>query len=140
MSEDSAATDPDAKRAYHAMRDGKLTYQRCRECTYGWLPERSECPHCLSGEIDRLEASGSAKLVSWVVYHRAFVPEFAAMIPYTVGLVELAEGPRLISNIIGVDDPERLVIDQPLRLSVAQQHSAQVPLFTPVPDEGGPEE
>jgi uncharacterized OB-fold protein len=69
--------------------------------------------------------------VSWVVYHQAFVPAFADSIPYTVGLVELREGPRLISNIVGVDDPEQLRIDQELTLQVTRRRSVDVPLFTP---------
>jgi uncharacterized OB-fold protein len=69
--------------------------------------------------------------VSWVVYHHAFVPAFADSIPYTVGLIELREGPRLISNIVGVDDPEQLRIDQELSLQVTRRRSVDVPLFTP---------
>lgn len=133
----AAAGSLEDRSAYHALRDGRLTYQRCRACGRAWLPERSECPDCLGNVVDRLNASGAARLISWIVYHRAPAPAFAERVPYTVAIVELAEGPRLISNIIEIEDPEALVIDQALRLVVREQFGATVPLFTPTRGAGG---
>lgn len=128
--------NPESDRAYHAMRDGRLTYQKCRHCEHAWLPERTECPNCLQNEIDRLDASGVATLISWVVFHRSFVPAFKDSAPYTAAIVELAEGPRLISNIVAVDNPEQLMIDQTLALRVVRQNNAQVPVFAPADGSG----
>ncbi len=114
-----------------ALRDGKLIFQRCDACETAWLPPRSECPHCLAPQPGWGTASGRAKLISWVVYHVAFNPAFKHRLPYTVAVVELAEGPRLISNIVGIEDPETLHIDQGLHLLIEDEHGVAVPRFRP---------
>lgn len=116
---------------WQALKEGRLTFQRCR-CGNAWLPPRSECPKCLNADWTWETASGRAKLISWVVYHRAFHDAFANRLPYTVAVVELAEGPRMTSNIVGVDDPEALRIDQPLRLVIEPDFGLAVPRFTPL--------
>ncbi len=68
--------------------------------------------------------------MSWVVYHQGYHPAFAQRLPYTVAIVQLAEGPRMISNIVGAD-PKSLRIDQPLRLRIEPDGPLAVPRFTP---------
>lgn len=114
---------------WDGLRQGHLTFQRCRTCGHAWLPARSECPHCLSDQWAREAASGAATLVSWVVYHHAYHPAFAERLPYTVAVVALAEGPRLISNVVDVD-ASALYIEQPLRLVIEDEHGIAVPRFT----------
>ena len=116
---------------WDGLAEGKLTFQRCGRCGHAWLPVRAECPRCLRADWQRETASGMATLVSWVVYHHAFHPAFAGRLPYTVCVVELAEGPRLISNIVDVDDPETLVIDAPLRLRIEEAFGIKIPRFAP---------
>jgi uncharacterized OB-fold protein len=126
---------PDALSApyWAALDAGRHTFQRCRVCNNAWLPPRHECPRCLAADWAWEDASGAARLISWVVYHTAFHPAFKARLPYTVAVVELAEGPRLISNIVGTDDPEQLAIDQPLRLTIEREGGVAVPRFRPEP-------
>ena len=114
---------------WDGLRLGQLTFQRCSACGHAWLPARSECPHCLSEQWAREPASGVASLVSWVVYHHAYHPAFAARLPYTVAVVQLAEGPRLMSNVVGTD-ASTLHIDQALRLVIEDEHGTAVPRFT----------
>jgi hypothetical protein len=113
--------EPSREMADHraALADGRLTFQRCERCANAWLPPREHCPRCLSPAWGWEDASGDAKVVSWVVFHRAFHPAFADRVPYNVVVAELAEGPRLISNVIGTDAAEPaagLGIDVPLAL------------------------
>lgn len=114
-----------------ALTAGKLVFQRC-QCTHAWLPPRGECPRCLLADFRWEEACGSAKLISWVVYHRAYDSAFSDRLPYTVAIVELAEGPRLISNVIGTVDPEHLSIDQALILKVGEVEGVAIPQFEPI--------
>jgi uncharacterized OB-fold protein len=60
------------------------------------------CPHCLSEELEWKRLSGRGKVSTWVIFHRNWFPEFAADVPYAVVQVELTEGPRLTSNLVGV--------------------------------------
>jgi hypothetical protein len=110
---------------------GALAFQRCTSCRHAFLPGRQECPNCLSAAVAWETASGKATLVSWIVYHRAYQPPFATRLPYTVAIVELEEGARMITNIVGIDDPEALEIDQPLILKVEEDGGIAVPRFTP---------
>ncbi|MBV9783793.1 MAG: OB-fold domain-containing protein [Acidisphaera sp.] len=116
---------------WQSLEEGHLSFQRCGECGKAWLPPRRECPHCLSPEWRWERAGGQARLVSWVVYHIAYHAAFKDRLPYTVAVVELAEGPRLISNIVGAGDPEVLRIDQDLRLAIEHEHGVAVPRFRP---------
>lgn len=116
---------------WQALEQGILTFQRCAACNAAWLPPRGECPECLAADWRWESASGRGKLVSWVVYHVAYHPAFKDRLPYTVAVVELAEGPRLISNVIGAADPESLRIDQGLRLVVEHEHGFALPRFRP---------
>jgi uncharacterized OB-fold protein len=106
---------------------GALTFQRCRACRWAWLPAREECPNCLADDWSRECAAGGASLVSWVVYHHAYHPAFVARLPYTVAVVQLDEGPRLISNVAG--DAAALKIDQRLALRIEQESGMAVPRF-----------
>ena len=109
---------------------GMLSFQRCKACGHAWLPARSECPNCLAADWQREPARGGATLVSWVVYHIAYNPAFEKRLPYTVAVVQLDEGPRMMSNIVGAA-PASLRIDQKLRLVVEREGELAVPRFTP---------
>ena len=116
---------------WDGLAQGALSFQRCDNCGHAWLPARSECPSCLADRWHWEKAAGGAKLISWVVYHTAFHPAFAKRLPYNVAVVELDEGPRLISNVTGVADTKTLKIDQRLRLVIEIEGETAVPRFTP---------
>lgn len=114
---------------WRALDEGRLVFQRCTACDHAWLPARGECARCLAREYRWEAASGQARLVSWVVYHHGYHPYFATRLPYNVAVVELAEGPRLISNIVDADD--RLRIDMPLALVIQHESGVALARFRP---------
>jgi uncharacterized OB-fold protein len=116
---------------WNALEAGRHTFQRCTNCANAWLPPRHECPRCLRDAWAWETASGAARLISWVVFHTAFHPSFASRVPYTVAVVELAEGPRLISNVVGIDDPEALQAGQPLELVIEREDGVALPRYRP---------
>ena len=59
------------------------------------------CPACLSTGLGWEWASGRAKVVSWIVYHRAYADHLVDRLPYNVAIVALDEGPRMVTNILG---------------------------------------
>ena len=111
---------------WEALDRGELIFQRCSACGNAWLPARTECPRCLGDDWAWERASGGGRLVSWVVYHRSYHPAFADKLPYNVAIVELDEGPRLITNIIGVKGGQGLEVDLKLHLHVERE--GDVPL------------
>ncbi len=117
----------DISRPYwDALRDGYLTFQRC-DCGHAWLPARKHCPSCLKPEPRWERASGKGSLHSWVVYHIAYHPAFADRLPYNVALVQLEEGPRLLTNI--VDDNESLVANAPVELQIEWESDTALARF-----------
>ena len=76
--------------------------------------------------------SGRGKIFSFVTYHRVYHPAFAKEVPYVVALVELDEGPRLLTNIVGVP-PEQVVCDMPVKVIFDDyDEDVAVPKFTPL--------
>jgi uncharacterized OB-fold protein len=107
MSEEAPRPDrsePVSAAYWEAVEAGELRFQRCRACGTPWLPPQVACPACLSEDWWWERASGAATVVASTVFHRAYHPAFADRLPYTVSLVELAEGPRLLSNVVGIGD------------------------------------
>jgi uncharacterized OB-fold protein len=91
----------------------QLLIQRCGGCgtlRFPWLPG---CGACGSPEWDTVEASGEGTVYSYVVMHHPPFPAFDP--PYAVGLIELAEGVRIVSNVIGVPS-DKVRIGMPVRL------------------------
>ncbi len=79
----------------------RLSVQMCRQCGDAHFPGSPVCPACLSDEQDWTPVSGTGTLETWSEFHRAYWPGFAGELPYTVCLVRLAEGPVLVSNLVG---------------------------------------
>jgi len=111
-----------------------LCFQQCDACAHRWLPASVVCPRCWSDATTWVEASGRGTVFSFAVYHRAYHPAFKALLPYVVALIELAEGPRLISNVVGVA-PERINVGMAVRLSFDDSGEMALPVFHPAAEE-----
>ena len=79
----------------------KLMLPRCNACGRFWFPPSQRCRHCLSGDFAWCESAGLGRIYSFVVYHRVYHPGFENDVPYVVAIVELDEGPRILTNIAG---------------------------------------
>lgn len=111
---------------WQGLEEGRLRFQRCEHCGFAWLPPRADCPECLRSKWQWETASGRARLVSWVVYRIAYHNYFKSKLPYNVALVELDEGPRLISNVVGTN---ALTIDQRLELQIEREAGVALAQF-----------
>ncbi|WP_426958430.1 Zn-ribbon domain-containing OB-fold protein [Muricoccus radiodurans] len=112
---------------WDGLAEGVLRFQRCAACGHAWLPPRDACPRCLSAEAVWEAAGGGGRVVSWVVFHKAYHDAFADRVPYNVAIVELEEGPRLITNILGPNG--RLRVGLPVRLRVERDVGLFLPRF-----------
>ncbi len=119
---------PLSKPYWDALVQGQLVYQSCRRCKHAWLPARSECPDCLEADWEWAPASGRGRVVSWVVFHHAYHEAFKTRIPYNVTLVELHEGPRLLTNIT---NPERgIEVGRTVNLAIEKEQDFALARFT----------
>ncbi len=121
---------PETKHFWDGARAGELRLQRCDACRHVYFPPRPFCPKCSSRGVSAFKASGKAKLYSYVINHRP-APGFTA--PYSIAVVELAEGPRMMTNIVGCPQtPEALVLDMALDVTFEKQsETISLPMFKP---------
>ena len=84
----------------------ELVLQTCASCSVVRHPPRPVCPACLSWEYNWKPASGRGTVWSWVVAHPPVLPAFAEKAPYNVAVVELAEGVRMVGNLLDVANDE----------------------------------
>ena len=123
---------PESLPYWQAAREHRLVIQHCDACGQYWFPPSQSCPHCLASNFTWSPVSGRGKVFSFVTYHRVYHPAFAKEVPYVVALVELDEGPRLLTNIVGVP-PEQVVCDMPVQVTFEDyDEGAAIPKFMPL--------
>jgi uncharacterized OB-fold protein len=88
---------------WESIRAERWQLQQCDDCSTFRYPPGPTCPNCLSMATTWRPLSGRAKIISWVVFHRQYFDNYKP--PYNVVSVQLAEGPLVISNLVG-DEPE----------------------------------
>ena len=88
----------------------ELVLQRCRSCGVVQHRPRAICASCLSGEIEHFVASGRGAIYTYTVTNQNQQPGFREACPYVLAYVDLEEGPRLMTNIVGCD-PADVAID-----------------------------
>lgn len=76
--------------------------QKCGACGHIRYPVTAICPECLSEQTQWVELSGAGEVMARLVFHQVYHKAFANDVPYNVVLVQLDEGPRMFSNVIGV--------------------------------------
>jgi uncharacterized OB-fold protein len=124
---------PETQPFYDGCAAGELRIQRCTACARPYFYPRPVCPHCGSARVEWFTASGDATLYSYVINHRP-APGFEAEAPYAIAVVELAEGPRMMTSIAGLPHtPEALELDMPLRVRFEQRGDVTIPVFGPAP-------
>jgi uncharacterized OB-fold protein len=111
---------------WDGLKQGELRFQRCKSCGNCWLPARESCPKCLTADPEWQAASGRGKILSWVVYHTAYHDAFKDRVPYDVTLVELEEGPRLLTNIVNGERGAALRLNAPVTLKI--EHEGELAL------------
>jgi hypothetical protein len=114
---------------WEACRRGRLTAQRCADCGALRYPAVAVCPACLSGAHEWVELSGRGEVFSFVVVHRGYHPFWAARVPYNVAMIELDEGLRMFSNIVGTPN-DQIEVGQRVRVAFERRgDDLIVPVF-----------
>ena len=120
---------PETQPFWDGTAAGELRLQRCRPCDAHYFPPRIFCPRCLSDDVVWEPVSGRGTLHTYVINHR---PAPGWTEPYAIAVVELEEGPRMMTNIVGIENtPENLVLDMPVQVTFEQRDDVAVPVFEP---------
>jgi uncharacterized OB-fold protein len=100
MRYDLPAPDLETQPFWDAAKDGTLLVKHCAACDRYHFYPRPFCPHCWSQDVEWVEASGRATLYTWSVVRRNDLPPFPDRVPYVAAVVDLAEGPRMMTNVV----------------------------------------
>lgn len=117
---------------WDAAAEGRLLIRRCSACRAAHHYPREFCPRCWSDDVHWERACGLATLYTWSVVHLNDLPPFGDRVPYAAAVVDLAEGPRMMTEV--TDCPEEdLRVGMPLRVHFrpATQGTPAVPVFRP---------
>jgi uncharacterized protein len=127
------APPPDASfTAYwDGVREGVIVLWRCADCQYTQVFPPDLCRSCHGSKLDRVEASGRATLYTYTVVWRAPSLSWASAVPYAIALVDLAEGPRLMTNLVDCA-PADISIGMPVEVRFDRiDDSFSLPVFHP---------
>jgi uncharacterized OB-fold protein len=122
--------DHDSAPYWQGLHDGKLLVQRCQDCQEVQLYPRDRCLAC-RGPVAWEEASGRGTVYSFTVIRQNYARPFRDWIPYVVALVDLEEGPRVMTDLVDCD-PDAVQVGMPVeaRFEVVSD-DAGIALFTP---------
>jgi len=109
------AITPEMRPFFDGAKRHELRVQRCSACGAHRFPARAICSDCLSTDAHWVTVSGRGEIFSFNVMHQVYHPGFAAEVPYAVVIVRLAEGAKLVSNLVGVP-PHEIRIGMPVRV------------------------
>ncbi len=128
---------PETQHFWDGTKRGELLLQRCTECDGVHFPPRPFCPACGHREVEAFAATGRGTLYSYVINH---TPNPAFDGPYAIAVVQLDEGPRMMTNIVDCEQtPEALELDMPVEVSYLDaSDEITLPLFRPAAPVEGP--
>ena len=130
---DRPTIDADGQAWWAATQGRTLMVNACRSCGQASLYARPFCPHCWGEDVGLVPATGRARLYTWTVVHQNSAP-FTERTPYVVAMVDLEEGPRLMT-VVEDCRPEELRADMELVVTFrADEDGFVVPVFHPAAD------
>jgi uncharacterized OB-fold protein len=106
----------DNREFWAGCKEHELRFQKCKACGHVRWPAAIICPLCYSKEVEWIVARGKGKVYTFAVYHVAYHPGFENDLPYVVADVELDEGPRLVTNIVGCR-PDEVRCEMPVEVA-----------------------
>lgn len=116
---------------WRKCKDEVLSYPQCDDCGTIVFYPRAHCAGCGGSNLTWQAASGEGTIYSFSIVRQSYHPFFRSQVPYAVAWIDLDEGPRILSNITGVEDPGALEIGQRVRVRWEAHDALSIPLFEP---------
>jgi hypothetical protein len=128
---DLPTPDDETQPFWDAAREGRLLIKRCASCGRAHHYPRPFCPYCWSSEVAWEQASGAGTVYAFSVVHRNDLPPFNERVPYVAAIVELDEGPRMMTNVVDCD-VEDVRVGMAVEVTFrAIDDNVSVPVFRP---------
>jgi hypothetical protein len=116
---------------FAAAKQGQLVVQRCASCGLDRFPPREVCSRCWSRDATWAPVSGRGEVYSFYLMHQVYHPGFASEVPYVVVLVQLEDGPRVLSNLVGCTR-EEIRVGMPVEVTFEDvSEDVALPKFRP---------
>lgn len=124
--------EPDTQPFWEATKNHQLRYQLCDDCSGIVFHPRRHCTHCLSLNLSWKTSRGEGAIYTYSIVRSTYHPAFRSRVPYVVAWIDLDEGFRMLSNVVGIDDPAADVrVGQRVRVDWEDHGDVSLPRFTP---------
>lgn len=128
-------TQPWSEKFWEGTRAGKLLIQVCKDCESQIFYPRKFCPECWSASLGWVEASGKGTVLTFSTAYDMVEPKFMDELPYTIAYVDLEEGVRLMTRIVGCK-PENITFNMPVEVVFQEREGFFLPYFRPAGQTG----
>jgi uncharacterized protein len=118
---------------WEGAKEHKLMAQKCSDCNEFRFPPGPACPNCFSENFTWVQLSGQGTVKSWVVFNQLYYDGFKEDLPYNVATIELDEGVKIISNLVGLNN-DQIYIGMKVQVVFEDvTEDITIPKFTPTP-------
>jgi uncharacterized OB-fold protein len=93
--------EPEDKPYWESLKNHQMRIQQCSDCAKWCFQPKPFCPHCLSDKLVWTPVSGRGRVWASTTLYQAFLPSLANVVPLNISIVELEEGVRVTTNVIG---------------------------------------
>jgi len=128
-----SAKEHDTQAFWAATRNGEFKYQQCKACHTVIFYPRRHCTGCTDGELEWKQSNGQGTVYSFSVVRQSYHPFFRNQVPYVVAWIDMDEGPRILSNIVGLAASDKAVsIGQRVTIEWEEHEALSIPLFVTI--------
>ncbi len=121
--------EPNTEKYWEAVKDGRLTYQQCADCSTVVFTPRILCTGCGSNNLTWKDSKGEGKVYTYTVVRQNRNPAFAPLGAYVLAWIDLDEGFRMLSSVVGVADPTKDVqCDARVKVDFEKQDTGEYPI------------
>ena len=127
--------EPDTQEYWDGVKAGELRYQTCNDCSNVVFTPRQHCTKCGSRNLATKVSKGEGSVYTYSVVRQSGMPGFRELGAYSVAYVDLDEGFRLLTSIVGVNDPTKdIKIGQRVKVEFEKQDEGDypIPVFRPI--------
>jgi hypothetical protein len=127
--------EPDTQAFWDATKNEQLLYQQCNDCDTVVFTPRAHCTNCGSANLAEKVSSGEGTVYTYSVVRQNRNPAFADLGAYALAYIDLDEGFRMLSNVVGVANPlTDIQVGQRVKVKFEQQEEGEylIPLFEPI--------
>jgi uncharacterized protein len=128
---DQPLVEDESRPFWEGLRDGRLLIKHCAACGAFHYYPRPFCPSCWSDDVEWYEASGRATVYTYSTVYVNDLPPFGPQVPYVAAVVELEEGPRMMTRLVDCTKDD-ITLGMPVEVTYTDlDHELKIAVFRP---------